>query len=133
MSESQALSEAAPPAGGNRDAGSAAASALFQRLPRWVAETLTPEQKDAIAKALHEPAWKSHPVNIRLSVPFLKRGFYLTVVGGGEKRGRERRAHDRDRHPLRTTANILFALGLMTVLYAAALVAIALYAAIIEF
>lgn len=133
MSESQALSEAALPGDRSTAAGTSAAGALFERLPRWVAETLTAEQKDAIAQAMREPPWKVHPVDIRLTVPFLKRGLYVTVVGGGEKRGRERRARDRGLRPMRTAANVLFMLGIATILYLAAFVAIALYAAIIEF
>ena len=55
------------------------------------------------------------------------------MVGGQEKRTAERRAHDHHRYPLRTVANIFFFIGLATAFYAAALVALAMFSAVIEF
>lgn len=56
------------------------------------------------------------PVNIRLSLPLLKSRFYLTVVGGRERRNRERLAVERRHNRVATGSNILFvvfgALGL---------------------
>ena len=105
---------------------------LFERLPPWVADSLSTEQREAIHKALVEPAWKLHPINIRVSVPFLNRRYYVTVVGGEEKRSLERRRHDRHKYPLRTVANVFFMLGLGTIFYAAAILALALFSAVIE-
>ena len=54
-------------------------------------------------------AWAGgHPVNIRLSVPFFSRRFYLTVIAGQERRPAERLKADRSKHPLATRANIVF-------------------------
>lgn len=105
---------------------------LFDRLPPWVVDTLSTEQKEALHKALAEPAWKLHPLNIRISVPFLNRRYYVTVVGGEEKRSLERRRHDRHRYPLRTVANVFFVLGIGTVFYAVALIVLAMGSAILE-
>lgn len=105
---------------------------LFERLPPWVVDSFSTEQREAIHKALVEPTWKLHPINIRLSLPFLNRRYYVTVVGGEEKRSLERRRHDRHKYPLRTVANVFFVLGIGTVFYAAAILALALFSAVIE-
>ncbi len=53
--------------------------------------------------------WGSHhPVNIRLSIPLFARRYYLTVIAGKEQRSTERLAEEREKHPLTTTANMIF-------------------------
>lgn len=110
-----------------------AINSLFERLPPWVVDTLTNEQKEAIHKAVSDPEWDMPPLNIRLSLPLLKRRYYVTVVGGEEKRSSSRRAHDRNRYPLRTVANFFFFIGLITIFYVVSVVGIATYSSIIEF
>ncbi len=62
--------------------------------------------------ALEDPQaerWDNHhPVNIRLSIPLFARRYYLTVIAGKELRGTERLAEEREKHPLATTANMVF-------------------------
>ncbi len=106
---------------------------LFSRLPTWVVDTLTTEQKEAIHKAADEGKWLSHPVNIRMSLPLIGRRFFVTVIGGEEKRSAERRAHERHRYPLRTAANIFFFLGVAAIFYVVAIFAIAVQSSIVEF
>jgi len=106
---------------------------LFQRLPEWVVDTLTPDQKEAIHRVIEDPAWKRPPVNIRFTLPVVHRQFYVTIVSGPERRSDERRGRDRHRYPLRTLANIFFFLGVATVFYVVALVALAFMSAIVEF
>jgi hypothetical protein len=106
---------------------------FFDRLPEWVIDTLTDEQKEAIHHAAEEPVWQRSPVDIRLTVPFFGRKFYFTFVGGSEKRSVERRAEERHQYPLRTAANIFFFIGLATLFYSAAIVALALQSTIVEF
>jgi hypothetical protein len=106
---------------------------LFSRLPGWVLDTLTTEQKKAIHAAADEGQWQSHPVNIRLTVPVIRRRYFLTIVAGEEKRSLERRAHDRHRYPLRTVANVLFFLGAAAIVYVGAIFVIALQSSIVEF
>ena len=106
---------------------------LFERLPEWVMVTLSSEQKEAIHEAVENPARKRPPVNIRFTVPFFKIKYYITVVGGEEKRSAERRAQERHKYPLRTVANVFFFIGLGTLFYMLAVFLLALQSVIIEF
>lgn len=74
-----------------------------------------------------------HPINIRISLPFFGRRFFLTILGGSEKRSRERLAVERLSHPLKTASNILFITGFALIFYVVAFVAIAIQSSIIEF
>jgi hypothetical protein len=57
-----------------------------------------------------------HPLNIRVSLPTPFGRYYLTLVGGRERRAGTRRAAERQKHPLDTPANIafLFLVGLVS-------------------
>ena len=113
-------------------AEAAQANWLFERLPEWVMDTLSNEQKEAIHEAVENPSWKRPPVNIRFTVPFFKSKFYVTVVGGEEKRDAERRAHERHNYPLRTVANVFFFIGLGTLFYMLAVFLLALQSAAVS-
>ena len=106
---------------------------LFTRLPPWVIDTLTNEQKEAIHQAAFDPSWSRPPINIRFTIPLLTRRFFFTVVGGEEKRSTERRARDRNRYPLRTVANFFFALGLVALFYVVIIIGLAVHSSIFEF
>ncbi|MBT5837789.1 MAG: hypothetical protein HOH80_02225, partial [Rhodospirillaceae bacterium] len=71
--------------------------------------------------------------NIRFSLPGLGRRYFLTVVGGEEKRSTERRAHEKHRYPLRTAANIFFFVGIAAVFYLIGIVAVALQTSLVAF
>ncbi len=70
----------------------------------------------------------THPVNIRFSVPFVRGGYYVTLVAGIERRNPGRRSQERDKHPLVTVGNGLFMLGAGTVVGLAALALIQIVA-----
>ena len=106
---------------------------FFDRLPEWVVDTLSPEQREAIDKAAQDPAWDKSPVNIRFTIPFFGRKFYFTVVSGSEKRSPERQVTERNKYPLRTIANVFFFIGLATIFYMAAVIVLALKTALVEF
>ena len=105
---------------------------LFARLPPWVVDTMTNEQKEAIHNAISDNIGNIPPVNIRVFLPWFGRRFYMTVLAGEEKRSRERRKHERQKYPLRTVANVFFFIGLATLFYMVALIGLALHSAIIE-
>lgn len=77
--------------------------------------------------------WVSHPIDIRLSLPFIASRFYFTIVAGREKRRPDRRAGDRCAYPLMTIGNALFGLGVTTLLMMVGLALIIMRSSIIEF
>jgi hypothetical protein len=105
---------------------------LLQRLPRDVLNTLSIEQRNAIQNAT-STSWRGHGVNIRMSLPFFGRRFYLTCVGGEERRPMQRVITEREHHPVRTMANSLFLAGVAFFFYAIVLVGLLVKAAVIEF
>lgn len=105
---------------------------LFARLPPWVVDTMTTEQKEAIHNAITDNIGNIPPVNIRMHLPVFGRRFYMTVLAGEEKRSDARRKHERHRYPLRTAANVFFFIGLATLFYMVALVGLAMHSAIVE-
>ncbi len=111
----------------------AATNWLLDRIPPQIINTMTLAQIEAIVDAAGEAPWDDHAVNIRLTLPFILRKFYVTVVGGSEKRSGERRVIDRHKYPLRTAANVFFFIGMATLFYTALLVCLALYSVIVEF
>ena len=57
-----------------------------------------------------------HAINLRLTIPVLSSRYYLTIVGGKERRSPKRRMDERQKNPLATRWNIAFlaVLGLIT-------------------
>ncbi|MBE0532686.1 MAG: hypothetical protein IH626_17830 [Rhodospirillales bacterium] len=106
---------------------------LVSRLPERVAGSLTAEQRRALHDAATAPAPGRPPVNLRFSVGPARWRMYVAVMAGIERRNAERLATERTRHPLHTLGNIFFALGLAVLFLLAALLAIALQSAILEF
>lgn len=76
--------------------------------------------------------WVSHPIDIRISLPFVNRRFYFTVVAGQERREKQRRHQDRHAYPLLTAGNVMFTLGITTLFCIAALGMLVAQSAIIE-
>lgn len=106
---------------------------LFDRIPADVADSFTPQQRAALWSAVKPVSWRRHPINIRLSFPVPGGRYFVTVVGGPERRSSERRDRERRMFPLRTTGNILFLLGLGGAFYLAAVLGIVLLSHLIEF
>jgi hypothetical protein len=65
-------------------------TALFRQLTPEVATSFTNLQLDAVKRAFGTRAAGSHAVDIRLSVPVLRRRYYCVVLAGKERRSRER-------------------------------------------
>ena len=100
------------------------ADSLFARLPAWVMDTLTAEQRDAIQQAVCDPSLHHPPINVRFSLPAFGRRYFLTIIGGIERRGAQRRDQERTRFPLRTAANFLFFILLGVLIYALSIASI---------
>ena len=71
-----------------------------------------------------------YPVNIRLTVPFLPRPLFVTLIIGTERRGVERLREERLRHPLATRGNMTTMIGGWTIFTIAALFAALLITAV---
>lgn len=97
---------------------------LLSRVPPEVMDSLSEEERIALWQAVNPVTWRKHPINIRITVPGLANNYFLTVVGGVEKRGHERIRRERRVHPLRTAGNILFLLGLGGSFYLVAVMAL---------
>ncbi len=109
------------------------ADSLFARLPAWVMDTLTAEQRDAIHQAVCDPSLRYPPINIRFNLPAFGRRYFLTIIGGAERRGAQRRAQERTRHPLRTIANFLFFLFLGGLMYVLSVASLLLHRSFVNF
>ncbi len=78
-------------------------------LPLTPDDGVTEATESGALEAPRAERWGNHhPVNIRLSIPLFTRRYYLTVIGGTEQRSTERLAEEREKHPLATTANMIF-------------------------
>ncbi len=100
------------------------ADSLFARLPAWVMDTLTVEQRDAIEQAVCDPSLRHPPINVRFNLPAFGRRYFLTIIGGTERRDTQRRTQERTKYPLRTVANVLFFIFLGALIYALSIVSI---------
>lgn len=81
----------------------AAMSRVLARMPQEISSGFTPVQLGALDEALDFNNPIPHPVNLRVTLFGL---FYLVVLAGPERRSPERRAEERERHPLRSWGNI---------------------------
>ena len=106
---------------------------LLDRVPPEVAETFTPAQRAALWNAVKPASWRRHPINIRLSFPILGQRYFVTVVGGIERRSGERLYRERRMFPLRTAGNILFLLGIGCTFTLASVLGLVLLSKLIEF
>ena len=78
-------------------------------LPLTPDDGITEATESGALEAPRAELWGNHhSVNIRLSIPLFTRRYYLTVIGGREQRSTERLAEEREKHPLATTANMIF-------------------------
>ncbi|MEO1132169.1 MAG: hypothetical protein AAFX40_05610 [Cyanobacteria bacterium J06639_1] len=85
---------------------------FWHQIPARILASLTPEQGEVIDRALKPYRWQRHPWDWRGTVPWGDRLYAFTLVAGPERRSRERRLAERDKHPLWTSANAAFVLAL---------------------
>ncbi len=62
---------------------------FYACIPPEVAATFTDAQLTELQKVFQERVSKRHAVNIRLSIPFIKKHFYLVFLLGKEKRSQQ--------------------------------------------
>lgn len=63
---------------------------FFARIPPKTATTFTDTQLAALKQVFKERISKRHAVDIKLSMPFFKQGFYIVLLLGKEKRAKKR-------------------------------------------
>ncbi len=59
---------------------------FFARIPDQTAAIFTDTQLTELKSVFRDRVGKRHPVDIRISIPFLKQRFYVVLVMGKEKR-----------------------------------------------
>ncbi|NJN85275.1 MAG: hypothetical protein HC881_01755 [Leptolyngbyaceae cyanobacterium SL_7_1] len=84
---------------------------VVNRIPPATLATFTDEQLDALQQAFQYFSWRKHPVDVRLSIPWIGRGIYLVVLAGRERRSVQRLQSD-DPHYLQKTVTFLVLLTL---------------------
>ena len=106
---------------------------ILDRLPPDVLGSLSAEQRAAIAVASGD--WKNgfHRVNIRFTLPLLPKRWYVTVLGGPERRTVERRRIERARNPLRTAGNMAFIFVTALIFYGVGAAALLFSSSVIAF
>lgn len=85
---------------------------FIEPIPAHVKETFTPEQLAGLQYALERRTWRRHPLDIRVTIPFLWFGrFYIVLVGGKDHRRQSRPADT----PLWTPINLLVIGGMIAI------------------
>jgi hypothetical protein len=83
---------------------------LLARLDPAVRDQMTPEVEAAVRQAAGTGAWDRHPIDLRVSLPWVGGRVFLALVGGPERRSAARRAVERQRQPVLSLGNVaLFA------------------------
>ena len=105
---------------------------FIDRIPEEIRATFTNRQIQALRDAAHQQ-WGSHPINLRFSLPFVLRRYYITIVGGMEQRNHQRRKAERHLHPVRTLGNIFFVGASAAMIYFVIIGGLLLYSSVLEF
>ena len=63
----------------------------------------------------------------------MSRRYFLTLVGGADRRSPVRRHVERQTHPLRTLGNMLFLGAALTLTYGLGVLGLLVYSSVIEF
>jgi hypothetical protein len=79
---------------------------LLAEMDPAVAQSFTDQQVRELERVLAAPAARPVPVDIRITVPFFRRGFFIAVLAGPERRSPARRRKDRAAHALWTFWNL---------------------------
>ena len=64
-----------------------------------------------------------YPVNLRVTIPFLPKPLFVTLIIGQERRGRHRLREERQKHPVNTWGNLATVVTSWTIFSIAALFA----------
>jgi len=81
-----------------------------------VARSFTDAQLRELERVLIAPTSGCRPIDIRITVPFFRRRYFVTFLAGPELRSAERLKADRAKHAIVTAANICFLAFLLTLI-----------------
>jgi hypothetical protein len=82
---------------------------LFTQIQPEIQDSLTTEQVTAIKKAFGSNTWtRRHPLDLRITLPIPGLRFYMVLLGGEEKRSKQRLQYAKALFPLWTPSNIIF-------------------------
>ena len=103
------------------DSGPSFCRWLLDNVPPNVARSFTETQLTAIEHAIEDRSRGRLPVDIRLSVPFIWRRFFVVFLAGPERRSPERLSRERVKHAFWTVANVCTVVFVMLFLIPAAI------------
>ena len=78
---------------------------LLGPMDRSVADSFTDAQLRELERVLADSSSRPLPLDIRITLPALRRRYFITVLAGPERRSAERLKQERARHRLWTFAN----------------------------
>jgi hypothetical protein len=82
---------------------------LLTQIQPEIQDSLTTEQVTAIKKAFGSNTWtRRHPLDLRITLPIPGLRFYMVLLGGEEKRSKQRLQYAKALFPLWTPSNIIF-------------------------
>lgn len=82
---------------------------LFSQIQPEIKNTLTTEQITAIKRAFGSNTWtRRHPLDLRVTLPIPGLRFYMVLLGGEERRSKQRLQYAKALYPLWTPSNIIF-------------------------
>lgn len=87
---------------------------FFRDMSPALARSFTDEQLRAIKMQFGARERGAHTVDLRFSIPLLRR--YVVLLIGRERRSRRRRAKDRVNYPLATVGNLAIAIVLLVLI-----------------
>jgi hypothetical protein len=105
---------------------------ILARLPNEIHARLTPDLKEALARATAPRPWGEHPVDIRISLPLPFGRYYLALVSGPERRNEDRRNAEEQARRIVPPANVLVILTVVVMFYGVLGLAALLLTRIIE-
>lgn len=86
---------------------------ILRKMSPAVVATLTPEQTTELQRVIRGMQSSKHAIDLRLLIPFPKRGFYLVILAGRERRSVERLRAENPRYLFSAAAGVLATFGLL--------------------
>jgi len=87
---------------------------LLGPMNQEIARSFTETQLRELERVLTAPASRRLPIDVRLTVPFFWRRYFINFLAGPEQRSAERLKEERARHTLWTFANVCSFVFLLT-------------------